>query len=130
MRPPGSHLEGYWEFPGGKQEKGESLRACLEREITEELGVTITADESLFSVEHEYDTKRITLHFFSCGSLEGEPKLLQSQQIKWVSPSELRHYSFPPPDRKIIDALSMFDRVKEKSLKRILMGMKRAHLSD
>ena len=64
-RPEGSHLEGYWEFPGGKQEAGESLKGCLEREIEEELGLKVRADEALLTVDHEYQAKAECDNYFS-----------------------------------------------------------------
>ena len=105
-RPEGSHLEGYWEFPGGKQEKGESLKGCLEREIEEELGLKVRADEALLTVDHEYQSKAISLHVFNCTPLAGEPKALDCEQIRWVDPLDLKRFSFPPPDIKVIEYLT------------------------
>ncbi|MBW1996769.1 MAG: 8-oxo-dGTP diphosphatase MutT [Deltaproteobacteria bacterium] len=104
-RPPGSHLAGLWEFPGGKQEEGETLSACLEREIREELGIRIEAWQPLFSLHHEYDSKLITLHVFQCEDFKGDPKPMEGQEMRWVRPRELKDLRFPPPDRAIIDHL-------------------------
>jgi mutator protein MutT len=101
-RPAGSHLAGFWEFPGGKQEQGESLGACLEREIREELGMEVRAGEHLLTVDYEYESRIITLHLFKCSRLDGEPRALECQEVKWVAPGELVRYTFPPPDQKII----------------------------
>ena len=105
-RPKGSHLEGLWEFPGGKQEEGESLRGCLEREIQEELGLKVKADHGFLSVDHDYGSRRISLHFFTCIRLAGEPTALQGQQIRWVEPAHLPRFDFPPPDEKAVELLS------------------------
>jgi 8-oxo-dGTP diphosphatase len=105
-RPKGSHLEGLWEFPGGKTEGDEGLQDCLEREIEEELGLKVRAEEVLLMVDHEYPTKVISLHVFSCTSLGGEARALQCQEIRWVDPNDLTSYSFPPPDMKVIEFLS------------------------
>ena len=102
----GSHLGGLWEFPGGKQEGNESLEACLVREIREELGVTVRAGERIRVVEHEYEEKRVTLHFFSC-TLDDHATIrsLEGQEARWVNPSELSSFRFPPPDRCVIDQI-------------------------
>ena len=104
-RPKGSHLAGLWEFPGGKQEGGESLEGCVEREIREELGVEIKAQKHFLTVQYEYETKRITLHVFHCTNPKGQPIALEGQATRWVRPQELPQYDFPPPDLKIIEAL-------------------------
>jgi mutator protein MutT len=105
-RPEGVHLAGLWEFPGGKQEQGESLEECLIREIREELGVTIEPEKYLLTEEHEYETKKVTLHFYSC-SLKGdeEPLPREGQETKWTTPKGLLALRFPPPDRRIISLL-------------------------
>ncbi len=102
----GVHLEGFWEFPGGKKEKGEDLRECLEREIEEELGIEARVDEPLLTVDHEYADKRISLHVFNCTWLKGEPLALQCQDARWVVIDELSTLTFPPPDIKVIETLA------------------------
>ena len=105
-RPEGSHLEGYWEFPGGKLEDGETLEKCLEREIDEELGFRVYVEKPLLSVSHEYEVRVIMLHFFLCKAAGGRPRPIQPQQIKWVAPAELAAYRFPPADKKMITLLT------------------------
>jgi mutator protein MutT len=104
-RPKGRHLEGFWEFPGGKQKKGESMRECLEREIQEELGMKVRADQAILTVNHEYSHKLISLHAFSCVTLEGGPKALDCEDIRWVEPPKLCAFNFAPPDRRVIEAI-------------------------
>jgi 8-oxo-dGTP diphosphatase len=104
-RPAGGHLGGLWEFPGGKQETGETLEACLEREIHEELGVRVKAGPRLTAVAHEYPTRWITLHLFPCVIVAGEPRGLEGQETRWIDPNELRRYTFPPADSEIIEHL-------------------------
>jgi mutator protein MutT len=104
-RPPGYHLAGLWEFPGGKQEPYESLKECMEREIKEELDIEIRADKLFMTVSHEYEKKIVTLHVFECSFLNGEPKALEGQEIRWVKFSELQQYEFPPPDQEVIELL-------------------------
>ncbi len=102
----GSHLEGFWEFPGGKQEKGEALSECLERELIEELGISVCAVIKMDPVFHDYREKRIALHGFLCHWLKGDPKALQCQEIGWVTLDELARLKLPPPDVKIVRKLS------------------------
>lgn len=105
-RPKGSHLEGRWEFPGGKQERGEGLIGCLEREIMEELGLRVKAEQPFMIVDHEYASKVISLHVFNCTIVAGEPRPLERQEIRWVSLSGLTEYDFLPPDTKVIESLA------------------------
>ncbi|MBN1831452.1 MAG: 8-oxo-dGTP diphosphatase MutT [Deltaproteobacteria bacterium] len=108
-RPEGKHLAGFWEFPGGKQERGETLEACLEREMKEELGIEVQVGKHLYTVHHEYEDRRVSLHLFLCIDLGGDPKPLDSQEIKWVSHEDLPQYQFSPPDLKILKLLSDFE---------------------
>jgi mutator protein MutT len=101
-RPEGSHLAGYWEFPGGKQEPGESLEACLEREIQEELGMKVKAVKHLLQIDHDYETKSITLHLFQCSWLNGAPTPIGCDELRWVKPGELANYQLPPPDVQLL----------------------------
>jgi len=101
-RPEGSHLAGYWEFPGGKQEPGESLEACLEREIQEELDMKVKVVKHLLQIDHDYETKSITLHLFQCSWLNGTPTPLGCDEIRWVRPEELDNYKLPPPDLQLL----------------------------
>jgi len=98
-------LAGFWEFPGGKQEKNETLEACLEREIKEELGIEVRAEKHLLSIDHEYEGKSISLHLFECVEISGEPKPFESAGIRWVLPEDLSNYRLPPPDLKIIPVI-------------------------
>src|SRR5476649_1654404 len=82
-RPQGVHLEGFWEFPGGKCEPGETLAACLVREIREELDVEVRVGEELFTTTHTYAERRVRLHFLRCDLL-GEPKPQMGQDMRWV----------------------------------------------
>ncbi len=97
----GVHLEGYWEFPGGKCEPGEAHADCLRREIREELGVEVRVGEHLFATRHAYPEVRVELHFFAC-ALEGDPHPLLDQEMQWVPRSELVRFEFPPADTELI----------------------------
>ncbi|UCF57119.1 MAG: 8-oxo-dGTP diphosphatase MutT [Deltaproteobacteria bacterium] len=108
-RPEGSHLAGFWEFPGGKQESGETLEECLEREIKEELGIDVRAQNLLFTAEHEYESRIVSLYLFLCTHLGGELEPLECDEIRWVHPEDLTQYRFPPPDLKIIQFLQKWE---------------------
>ena len=100
----GTHLEGLWEFPGGKCDERESLVTCLEREIREELGAGVIVREEIFHVTHDYLDRSVTLHFFAC-SLVSEPRPLLGQQMRWVAREDLRSLQFPPADDELIALL-------------------------
>jgi 8-oxo-dGTP diphosphatase len=104
-RPRGVHLEGYWEFPGGKCEPGETHAACLIREIREELGCDVQVGEELLSVAHEYPERTVELHFFRC-TASGEPRPLLGQELRWIARQELRTLDFPPADDELIRLLA------------------------
>ena len=94
-----------WEFPGGKVEAGESFEGALRREIREELGIEIRVLDEFFTVEHEYPTKSVRLHFFNCTIGEGEAEALGVADMRWVLPSELDKFEFPPADAELIAKL-------------------------
>jgi 8-oxo-dGTP diphosphatase len=107
-RQAGVHLEGYWEFPGGKCEAGESLVDCLRREVREELGVDAVVHEELFTITHEYPERTVALHFFRC-DVHGEPAPALGQEMRWVTRAELATLPFPPADTELIRLLSKQD---------------------
>jgi 8-oxo-dGTP diphosphatase len=103
-RPQGVHLEGVWEFPGGKSDKGETLKDCLARELNEELDVPSRVGAEIFSTTHAYPERSVELHFFSC-ELLGEPRPMLGQEIRWVLREELETLEFPPADAELIEIL-------------------------
>ena len=103
-RQPGVHLEGLWEFPGGKCEAGETLDACLRREMREELDVEVTVGAELFSVSHDYPDRRVELHFLSC-ELLGEPVPQMGQALQWAARADLDPEEFPPADADLVRRL-------------------------
>ena len=100
------HLAKLWEFPGGKVEPGESLEGALIREIREELGINIRVNDEFFTVEHDYPAKSVRLHFFNCTITDGEPAALAVADLRWVSPTDLNSFEFPPADAELIGKLA------------------------
>ncbi len=103
-RPPGKHLAGQWEFPGGKVDDGESMAQCVEREILEELGLAVKAGERLATIAHRYPEKSIRLHFLSCRLLvprsEFETRLGRPAEVGWFSPPQVPLLDLAPADRR------------------------------
>ena len=101
----GTHLAGYWEFPGGKCHGGEGLEACLHREILEELGARLRVGEEIHAVSHEYPERIVELHFFRCDLLD-EPRPILGQEMRWVAREALATLDFPPADADLIAMLA------------------------
>lgn len=101
----GVHLEGMWEFPGGKCEPGEALDACLRREIREELDADARIGDELLVCAHEYSERTVELHFFAA-ELLGDPSPMLGQEMRWVPREELRTLQFPPADDELIALLT------------------------
>ena len=103
----GSHLEGLWEFPGGKRDGTEGLEACLARELTEELGARFGVGDKFDTIRWEYPDRTVILHFYRCRLAAGTIEPQESQAMVWVAPQDLRQYEFPPADRELIARLSV-----------------------
>ena len=100
----GTHLAGYWEFPGGKLEPKENHRQCLEREMKEELDATVEVGPIIHSTSFAYPKRTVELHFYNC-VLTNEPTPLLGQQLRWVSRPELETLQFPPADLELVRLL-------------------------
>jgi len=96
---------GYWEFPGGKREKGETLEQALAREMQEELAIRVQPLHAFAPVVHDYKTAVVTLYPFLCHLESGEPQLIECQAAHWIAPPELRNYRFPPANEGLIEAV-------------------------
>ncbi|GBL38846.1 MAG: (deoxy)nucleoside triphosphate pyrophosphohydrolase [Nitrospiraceae bacterium] len=104
-RKPDVHLAGFWEFPGGKREPGETFEDCLERELFEELNIRIGTPVPFQVIRYQYPEKTVELHFFRCGIESGQATAVDCAEIRWVWPHELEDFEFPPADRPILEAL-------------------------
>ena len=82
-RPAGKPFAGYWEFPGGKVEQGESVLDALKREFEEEVGVQILSADPWCGVEHVYPHAHVRLHFFISRAWKGEPEAREGQELAW-----------------------------------------------
>lgn len=102
--PNANHFPNFWEFPGGKVDAGEELRACLEREIREELGIEIKAGE--FFKKSLY--RDLDLRGFYCNHISGEIQPIEIQTHKWVKPREMENYTFCPADLVFIEKLNEY----------------------
>jgi 8-oxo-dGTP diphosphatase len=104
-RPHGTHLAGYWEFPGGKVHDGETLEAALGREIQEELNTGISDVTEIFQTSHAYPERSIELHFFR-GTLTGPPEPALGQELRWIGRDEFTTLAFPPADAQLLAELT------------------------
>ena len=107
QRPRGRHMAGRWEFPGGKLAAGEDPFAGLQRELTEELGVTVREARPLIRLRHEYPDRRVLLDVWEVTSYDGEPQALDAQALAWARPDELPKHDLLEADRPIVTALRL-----------------------
>lgn len=101
-----AHQGGLWEFPGGKRECCETTKQALSRELSEELGITVTACAPLISVAHDYGDKAVELDVWTVSCFDGEPHGREGQPLRWVSIQELRNYSFPEANIPILECVA------------------------
>ncbi len=110
-RPDHLHMGGFWEFPGGKLEPGESVFGALQREIKEELALQVHSAEPILRIPFDYPEKSVVLHVWRVTHFSGVEQSVESQPLRWVYPSELAHYTFPPANRGILTALQLSPRM-------------------
>ena len=107
QRPAGKHLEGLWEFPGGKLRQGETPEAALIRELKEELGIDVAESclAPLSFASHAYKEFHLLMPLYVCRIWEGAVSAREGQQLKWVRPSKLGDWPMPPADAPLVAAL-------------------------
>ena len=91
-----------WEFVGGKVENGETDAEALIRECREEIDVELKVNDLFIDLVHEYPDITVHLSLYNAEIAEGEPKMLEHNDIKWITPAEIPQYDFCPADKEIL----------------------------
>ena len=99
-------FQGWWEFPGGKIESGESPKEALKREICEELDAKIEVGELLQTVEWDYPNFHLTMHCFICRLLSESLHLNEHEAATWLSSETLRTVKWLPADEILLDGIA------------------------
>jgi 8-oxo-dGTP diphosphatase len=105
LRPAGTHLEGHWEFPGGKVLPHETHAEALRRELFEELDIVADVGPLVFNISHAYPDVSVDLYFYRCG-FAGEAKPMVGQEMQWIARGQLSGLPFPDADAELIRRLS------------------------
>ena len=103
-------FQGWWEFPGGKMEAGESAQAALKREIREELNAEIEVNELLETVEWDYPNFHLTMHCFICSLLSESLHLNEHEAATWLNLENLRSVKWLPADEILLDKIAEYLR--------------------
>jgi 8-oxo-dGTP diphosphatase len=106
QRPAGGHAGGFWEFPGGKIQAGETPLQALVRELAEEIGIGVSAAAPLMTFRHSYPERIVELHAFAVTHYSGEAQGLEGQPLRWVAVDELASAGLLVADQPIAAALA------------------------
>ena len=106
QRPEGKSLGGFWEFPGGKLEAGESPEQALIREIQEELNSEIEIISFVNEASYDYDFGTVVMKTYHAKLLSGKLELLEHQNSTWLAPHELKSLNWAPVDRPAVELLT------------------------
>ena len=107
QRPLDKHMGGFWEFPGGKLEAGETVTDALCRELDEELGIQLLSWESLICIEHAYPETTVPLDVWIVRDFGGEAYGREGQAVRWVAPNMLDQFDFSEANHGITEALNI-----------------------
>lgn len=102
-RPDDKHKGGFWEFPGGKVEQGETIQQAMVRELEEEIGITTTEQQLFEHLEFDYSDKALKFDFITVTQFEGQPYGKEGQQGEWVDIKQLADYAFPEANVPILE---------------------------
>lgn len=105
QRRPGTHMAGFWEFPGGKRRPNESPREALDRELREELGIQVLRATFLSALTHRYPERRVRLELWRVERYQGDPVARERQPLSWSHPDELLGLPILPADEPFVAAL-------------------------
>lgn len=97
----------FWEFVGGKVERGETKEQALIRECQEELAITVEPHEVFTEVTYKYPDITVHLTVFNCAILRGQPQLLEHNALAWITPNEMTIYDFCPADVEILKRIQI-----------------------
>ena len=103
QREPGTSLAGFWEFPGGKIENGETPEAAAVRECLEETGLVVRVVGAYPTTSHDYQHASLRLHFLACEVVDARRSL--PDRFRWAAAKELESYPFPPANREMMALL-------------------------
>ena len=113
-RKQGKIMGGCWEFPGGKSEPGKSLEFSVMRELKEEMDIDVNVGEKIAEIDYTYEWGKVHLIAFQADIVRGEIKLLDHDEIAWVSMDEMSEYGMTPADEPLIDKIKGWINVNEQ----------------
>ena len=99
-----------WEFVGGKVEQGETKEQALVRECKEELAITVEVKDVFCEVSHVYPDVTVHLTLFNAEITQGEPRKVEHNDMKWITPTEIDNFEFCPADKEILEKIKQLKK--------------------